>query len=226
MTSKPETNVRSRITARRTSTLTSIVRDAVEDMIVRGELAGGDRINESALAEQLSVSRGPIREACRSLEQAGLVTNVANYGAYVRELSLEEARDLYEVRAALASFAARLVVARGAEAALEDLARQVNEMDDIVARNDVDSYYGRNIAFHRSFMEAAGNAALLATYSSTVKQLHLVRRRGLVDPGRLAESNSEHRMIVEAAQARDADGCAAAVRDHIDAGWRSFSALF
>lgn len=213
------TSAQSRIAARRSSTLASIIRDAVEEMIVKGELTGGDRINESALAERFSVSRGPIREACRSLEEAGLARNVANHGAYVRELSLEEAQHLYEVRSALASEAGRLLVARGSDAAIRKLVAQVDEMDRLIEKNDAEAYYERNIAFHQSFMEGSGNAALVSVYMATVKQLHLVRRRGLVDPGRLAESNAEHRVIVEAAVARDGQACADAVRAHVAAGW-------
>lgn len=226
MSSVSETGARRRITTRRTSTLTSIVRDAIEDMIMKGELLGGDRINESALAERLSVSRGPIREACRALAQAGLVRNVANHGAFVRELSLEEARELYELRAAIASFAARLVVERAPGSALAAFEGEVDAMDAAIEAHEAEQYYKLNLEFHTNFIQSAMNSTLLDAYQAAVKQLYLARRRGLVDRGRLIDSNAEHRAIIVAARARDADGCAAAVRLHISEGWKSYAASF
>lgn len=195
-------------------------------MIVRGELSGGERINESALAERLSVSRGPIREACRSLEQAGLVRNVANRGAFVRELSLEEASELYEVRAALAGYACRLVAERASDPVIADLVRQVDAMDESVDLDDAETYYEQNLEFHLSIIRAAANTMLVDNYLSTVKKLYIARRRSLVDRRRLADSNAEHRQIAEAAARRDPDACAAALYFHISEGWKSFAASF
>src|ERR1700738_217344 len=85
----------------RSQSLTSVVYKAIEQMILNGGLKAGERINENQFAASLAISRGPIREALRALEQAGLVRVVANRGVFVRELSLEEAIDAYDVRATL-----------------------------------------------------------------------------------------------------------------------------
>lgn len=89
-----------KISQRRSRTMTTIAAEAIEEMIKSGDLVAGDRINESVLADQLGISRGPIREACRSLEQAGLLSNQTNRGMYVREMSVDEAKELYELRGA------------------------------------------------------------------------------------------------------------------------------
>src|SRR3977135_3727306 len=93
---------------RRAETLCSLVAEELERMIIRGELQAGDRINESALAQMLSISRGPIREACRSLEKSNLVRVVTNRGVFVREMSVAQAAEIYDVRAHLFGLAGRL----------------------------------------------------------------------------------------------------------------------
>src|SRR5919112_4175651 len=94
---------------RRTESLTSLIRRELELMIETGELKAGDRLNENALAARLGVSRGPVREACRGLEQSGLVDVVVNRGVFIREVSSREAAELYELRAVLYGLAGRLL---------------------------------------------------------------------------------------------------------------------
>ena len=83
---------------RRTQSLTSLVRQELDRMIENGELQSGDRLNEIALANRLGVSRGPIREAFRGLEQSGLVEVVGDRGVFVRQVELKEVVEIYEVR--------------------------------------------------------------------------------------------------------------------------------
>ena len=92
--------------------LQAMVRDRIEHMILSGELKAGEHLNENALAAELNVSRGPIREATRSLADAGLLTIMRNRGAFVREISLEDVLHVYDVRAGLASVAGRLAALR------------------------------------------------------------------------------------------------------------------
>nr|WP_300314649.1 GntR family transcriptional regulator [Halomonas sp.] len=209
-----------RIGQRRSNTLTSIAKEAIEEMIVTGELSAGDRINESALATRFNISRGPIREACRSLEHAGLVRNVANQGAYVREMQLDEARDLYEVRQALTALVGQLLVEKASDALIEELDRLVEQMEKAADEDDLDSYYSLNLQFHDTMMAGAGNASLARYYDDIVKQLHLFRRRGLVQRGNLHASNAEHRHIMEALRQRDATAAAERLSDHVMAGWQ------
>src|SRR5688572_719934 len=85
----------------RQESLTSLVQREIERRILGGELAPGGKLNEAELAVAMGVSRGPVREAFRALEQAGLVHTQKNRGVFVRQVSLEEANEIYEVRAAL-----------------------------------------------------------------------------------------------------------------------------
>ncbi|MEM7523453.1 MAG: GntR family transcriptional regulator [Pseudomonadota bacterium] len=217
--------VQERIAQRRGPTLAAITRDAIEQMIVKGELEAGERINESGLSARLGVSRGPIREACRALEQEGLVRNAPNLGAFVRELDLNEARDLYEVRGGLAYAAGGLAAERRTAAELGALARMVDEMDGQAASDDVANYFTNNIAFHEALFAATKNAALMDSYKRIIKQLHLYRRRGLVQSGNLVASNAEHRVILNAVRDGVIGDAADAMRAHVLSGWARLSAV-
>src|SRR6202158_3949309 len=100
------------VKGRRAETLCSLVGEELERMIIRGELQAGDRINESALEQMLGISRGPIRGACRRLEKSNLVRVVTNRGVFVREMSVAQAAEVYDVRAHLFGLAGRLAASR------------------------------------------------------------------------------------------------------------------
>jgi len=201
---------------RRTESLASLVRKELERMIVTGELKAGDRLNENALAERLGVSRGPIREACRGLEQSGLVEVQVNRGTFVRQIGLQQALDIYDLRGALFGFAGRTLAARITPAQLARLADLVQAMDAAV--EDIDAYYPLNVEYHATLVEFCGNAHLTATYRNLAKELHLFRRRGLVSEGVMQISNSEHRAILAALAARDPARASALMEAHILAG--------
>ena len=207
-----------KINERRSRTMTSIAAEAIEQMIVNGDLVAGDRINESVLAEDLGISRGPIREACRSLEQAGLLSSQTNRGMYVREMSLDEARELYELRGAIAALVGELIVKRGKDKDIQALVSLVGRMQEAADGQDAESYYKLNLQFHDLLVAASGNGSLSLTYHRIVNQLHLLRRRGLVQEGNLQVSNQEHRAITDALVARDAPAAAAAMKAHVANG--------
>lgn len=190
---------------RRTQSLTSLVRQELDRMIENGELQSGDRLNEIALANRLGVSRGPIREAFRGLEQSGLVEVVVNRGVFVRQVELKEVVEIYEVRSALFGRAGRLLAPKITAEQLGVLNELVDRMDEAVAADDLNTYYPINLEFHRRLLEFAGNRRILSMYQSLIRELHLFRRRALVAQGWLRASNAEHRAIVKALSARDPD---------------------
>ena len=187
----------------RNASLASKLEGRIERMIVVGELAPGERINENQLAERFGVSRGSIREAVRALEGSGLVTSVRNRGFFVRRLGVEEVREVYDVRAALFALAGRLLAERVTDGQLDHLGGFVAEMEEAARRRDFDAYYPLNLAFHDFILDAAGNATLAGQYRNFVKKLLLFRARSLVQGGGLAVSNREHREMLAAVAARD-----------------------
>jgi DNA-binding GntR family transcriptional regulator len=194
------------------------VQRELERMIAAAELKGGDRINESALALKLGMSRGPIREACRTLEQTGVLRSAINRGFFVREISLREALDIYDVRAKLSGMAGRLAASNASRAQLAQLEGIVNRMDAALEAEDIGAYYPLNVEFHMCLIACADNHKLNQLWPTLESELHLFRRRGLVLPGSMRASNHEHRMIVAALKAGDGDTAERLVAEHIQAG--------
>lgn len=219
MTQTPPASALQQIRQRRERTLTTIVRDEIAQLIASGQLKGGDRVNESELAARLGVSRGPVREACRSLEEAGLLVGAVNQGVFVREMTLDDARQLYEVRGVLSGLIGRLASQYIDEPSLARLEALVADMECAADRNDLSGYYELNLQFHDLLLQQARNTVLAGMYLSTVNQTHLFRRRGLVHKGSLEASNAEHRIIVQALRARDPQACARALEAHVAQGW-------
>src|ERR1700722_11144380 len=201
--------------SRRVETLSSLVAEELERMIIRGELQAGDRINESKLAQMLDISRGPIREGCRSLEKSNLVRVVTNRGVFVREMSVAQAAEIYDVRAHIFGLAGRLAASRMSPRDVAELLAMVAEMREA---RDIDSYYPLNVAFHARLVELSGNSRVAELYYSLGKELHLFRRRGLVGGGALDLSNQEHMRIVEALRDHNCDLSERTMTDHILAG--------
>lgn len=197
------------------SSLATLVQREMERMILTGDLPPGSKLNEAALADQLGVSRGPVREAFRALEESGLVRLEKNRGVYVREIPVEEADEIYELRALLDAFVGRRVAATAGPDAVRELRGLVSRMDRAAARNDVDTFFHANLGFHDRLVELAGNAKLLTTYRRLVNELRLFRRTTLAQDGALPTSAREHRQIVERIAARDADGAGRALYDHV-----------
>jgi DNA-binding GntR family transcriptional regulator len=199
----------------RTGSLTMVVREKIERMILSGEIAAGERLNENALAAQLNVSRGPLREATWSLEQAGLVQIVRNRGVFVRKISLEDALHLYDVRSGLARVAGRLLARRVTAEQAAILNTLYDEMERARAAQDQAAYNEGNRRFHTSLVEFTGNARLISYHETTEKELRLFVRRGVLGPARLRVSNREHKRILTSILRGNDDGAAAAFERHI-----------
>jgi phosphonate utilization transcriptional regulator len=190
----------------REQSLNTLVCLEIERRITSGALSAGAKLNEMDFSSALGVSRGPVREAFRALEQAGLVRNEKNRGVFVREISLKEADEIYEVRAALEAMIGRLAAQRRSPAQLAGLRALLKRMRSVSREREADAYLPLNLEFHDALAEAAGNAALAANYRRVVNQLKLLRREMLRhDAENITRSTREHEAVVEAISAADAD---------------------
>jgi len=201
----------------RGGSLAGVLQHEIERMVISGELPPGARINEQQLAGRFGVSRGPIREAVRGLEGAGLARAVPNRGVFVRRLSVDEVRELYDIRAALFGLAGRLMAERAAPGEVAALEGMLAAMEGAAAARDFDAYYPLNLEFHGMIVDGSGNRTLAAQYRAFVKALNLFRARSLVQGGGLAVSNREHREMVAAIAARDPTWAREAHWRHVDA---------
>lgn len=197
-------NIRENFERRRQRPLVLEVRDELERMILNGEVDAGERLNENTLAEQMGVSRGPVREAARSLEREGLVTAVANQGVFVRRLSVEEALELYDLRAMIAGYLCARLAETADESVKQELRAFVDEMDAAAEARDEELYFKTNLAFHDRIAEAAGSSRAQTLYVGLGKEVQLLRLRVLTGEASLRVSNAEHRRIVDAIERGDA----------------------
>ena len=209
---------------RRSQTLVSICQAEIERMILEGELARGARVNELALSAHLRVSRGPVREACRGLAQAGLLETHANRGFFVRKLAHKEVVDLYDLRAGLMHLAGELDAQRATAECIARLRALIEAMDEARARADTGRFQALNAEFHYALVEASGNRRLLDLYNGLVKELRLFRSRALASAAAMESSNREHKAIVDAIASRDAARAAATMANHIQQGKARFLA--
>lgn len=190
----------------------------IEKMVLTGAIGAGERINELQLAAKLKVSRGPLREALGRLEASGLLVSIPNRGMFVRKVELADALHLYDVRAGLARTTGRLVAQRTSPPQVERLRAAFGEMAAAVKADDVGAFYAGNLDFHSLLIEYAGNPRLAAINEAVRNELQLYLRDAVVGPARLAKSQAEHRAILEAIAAGDAERAGAAFEAHILAG--------
>ena len=176
--------------------LPQAVQETILNMILRSDFQAGDKLNEAELATALKVSRGPVREAFRALEEAGLLRSKKNRGVFVREISPEEAKDLYNVRACLEAYACRLLAPIMTEEQGRELDQIVEDMEPAYRRQDVEEFYPRNIHFHNRIVEMANSSKLLSLYRHLINEVHLISRRGIEKEGGRLTANPEHREIV------------------------------
>src|ERR1700730_8703948 len=123
------------------SPLPALVHAEIEQLILRGELTIGQHVNESELATRFGTSRGPIREALRALEESRLVRSEKNRGVFVREISVAEADEIYDVREALDQLIGQRVAERATPEQLRDLQAVVAEMDHATRVEDIKRYH-------------------------------------------------------------------------------------
>lgn len=201
------------------NSLTSVVHAEIERLILDGALAPGDKLTEAMLAERLGVSRGPIREAFRILEEAGLVRLEKNRGVFVRSIPLDEAMEIYDLRAMVDEAVGRQLAERITAEQLRALRALVEQMERVVKdsgdSNARESYHLLNLAFHDRLVEFVGNRKLIELYRRLVKELSLFRRVNLDEGRQMPVSVSEHRAILKAISAGDADGAGRALRAHV-----------
>jgi DNA-binding GntR family transcriptional regulator len=191
------------------------IQEKVRVMIDDGTLRPGERVNEQALAVQLGVGRNAAREALRSLEQTGLVRIVPNRGAEVRKVSLEEALDLYDVRAGIAHSAGRLATLRIEPAEEAELQKLLDGMEAALAARDGAEYSSLNQLFHDLLMAATKNPRLINLHKSVAAELSLHIRKGVYTMAQMHLSHVEHCDLFEALRNGRVSEAADAFERHI-----------
>jgi DNA-binding GntR family transcriptional regulator len=201
---------------RNTVTLRQQVLEVLRDAILNFQFKPGDRLIERELCEMTGVSRTSVREALRHLESEGLVQNLPNRGPIVATLTLDEAREIYEVRRALEGLAARLFAERaGAEqhAALDAV---MAALERAFATNDTRAIVKATAQFYDVVLGGCGNEVVRRLISSLHARVTYLRATSVSQPGRAPDSLAEMHRLVAALKSGDADKAQAVCVEHID----------
>lgn len=193
------------------------VASVLRDAILGGTLKPGAPLVEKAIAEELEISRAPVREAIRTLAKEGLVESVAYKGSRVRRLTARDVEEVYAMRGLLERYAVRQVLARGG-APLDALESACDAMEAAAAAHDLRGLNEADERFHRTLIGLAGHELLLAIWNLIeLRARHaMALRNGQMGDPRTVAAN--HRAIVAALQTADLDGTLALLTEHVASG--------
>lgn len=202
-------------------TLVEQIYGRLSGMIERGAIRPGVRLDERALAEEMSVSRTPLREAIGKLTKEGLVEHRPYKGNFVRVLSFKQINDIYEVRKVLEGLAVRSAVPVFTAEHIVEVRTALIESECALAAGDMAEYSTADQRFHDVFPRVAGNETLLETLNRLRLQVHTIRSAANRDPAVVQRTAMERPLIVAALEAADAEGAAQLMEAHIEGVRRS-----
>lgn len=202
-----------------------IIAEQLEERIFDGTYTDGDRLDEVRIAEQFGVSRTPLREALQRLARSGLVELVPRRGAFVRQPGPVELLEMFEVMAEVEAVCGRLAAKRISDEALADLHDANDRCQAAVEAQDPDTYYSENERFHKIIYRESGNGFLESETGLLHRRLQPFRRQQLRLRGRMVQSMSEHKIILEALEQGDSETAADALRGHVAIQGEKFHSL-
>ena len=198
--------------------LTDAAYRTLKDQILTQAFEPGQRLNVDELAGRLGMSRTPVKDALNALANEGLVEILPRKGTFVAGLSADTIAEVFELRRALELLAAELLVERVSDADIERLRDRLAALDaPLTAGADADEHLQRNLAFHRLFVELAGNRTLLEMYEELNAHIQIARvhARWQNWQQRRQQEREEHHAILRALSERNAGELATAVNAHI-----------
>jgi DNA-binding GntR family transcriptional regulator len=206
--------------------LSDVVADALRQEILAGKLRPGTRLDIDELAVRFGVSRTPLDDGLRHLEDEGLVVIARRRGTFVAAIDARELAEVFDIRASLEALAARRAAERNAPQAMAPINQILAELAEAIAARDVDAHSRCNAAFHEQLVRMSDNRRLLSLYTSLHAQITIARVH--------AQSTSwttradlelrEHQAIVEAIARGDGEAAARSVTQHIERAARSLTA--
>ncbi|MGI6678136.1 MAG: GntR family transcriptional regulator [Dehalobacterium sp.] len=185
--------------------LRDIVFETIREAIISGYFRPGERLMEVQLAEEMGVSRTPVREAIRKLELEGFLEIVPRKGAYVAGISLKDISDVFEIRASMESLAAGLAAQRITEDELNSLKEMLASFEASADHSDLKDIVHTDSDFHDIIYKASRNERLIPIINNLREQIQRYRATSLASPGRIKITVEEHRKMVQAISERNVD---------------------
>lgn len=196
-------------------TLHQQVVEMIKEMIELGDLRLGQKIDEISLAASSGVSRTPIREALRILNNQGVIDLVPHKGAFVRRFSIKEIDDMFQLMAVLEGMCAELAVPKITPADLKKIKNLHKDLERHYKANDHNAYKKTNSKLHCLIREIAGNAAINEVIEGLHQRILLFRYKQLYEPKRFKSSIEEHRALLNALEKKDPKKAKEAMQKHL-----------
>ena len=204
--------------------LRELVCEHIREAIINGVFSPGERLMEIQMADEMGVSRTPVREAIRKLEMEGFVVMIPRRGTYVSNMSIKDINDVYEIRISLDTLAAGLAAERISDEELEELQRLLVKVGNAIEENDMAKVVEADIEFHDVLYKASRNERLRNIINNLREQITVIRGVSMRYPGRLKDTQEEHRRLVESIAARDVEKSQEAARIHLENAERTLMA--
>ncbi len=198
--------------------LSEDIADSIKTAIIKGKFKPGERISEGDLADTMGISRTPLREAFRKLENEGFITIIPRKGAIVTEIDPEEARDLYIIKGTLEGLAARLAAPVIKERDIEKLEKINDELKGLMDGNDLESFYRLHRRFHMVFVKASGNTRLIQMISNLNDHFKRIGIVSLTLPGQFEQTIHQHEQIIKAFKKGNEKAAEEKVRENVQTG--------
>ncbi len=196
--------------------LRDLVFITLREAILQGKLEPGERLMEIALAEQLGVSRTPIREAIRKLELEGLVTNIPRKGAMVAEITLKDLRDVLEVRRNLENLAVKLACEKATSEDIGELKQLHQNFKETVDKGHLTAVTEADVKFHDKIYQITDNKRLIQILNNLREQMYRYRFEYIKDEINRGVLIDEHAMIIDAIEHKDVEKAKKYSELHID----------
>jgi DNA-binding GntR family transcriptional regulator len=200
--------------------LGEVAYEALRDAIMSSQFLPGERLMETDLANEMGISRTPVREAMRRLETDGYVVIIPRKGSYVASFSIKDIMDVFEIRTVLEMMAAGKAAERATEDEIRMLKEIVRDVSPWETRN-VMTAVDADIRFHALLYKAAGNDRLISLMGDLREQINRFRSTTLATPSRAKYALDEHRAIVSAIADRDPDAASKAARNHVESALKA-----
>ena len=195
--------------------LRDVVFNTLREAILKGEFTPGERLMELQLASKLGVSRTPIREAIRMLEQEGLAVTVPRRGAEVARMTEKDMEDVLQIRAALDELAVQLATEQITDEQFDALEQARQNFENSLKSDDVKEIAQADVAFHDAIYNATGNAKLVSMLNNLREQMYRYRVEYLKDETIYPRLLKEHKDIAESLRRKDKSRASETMREHV-----------
>lgn len=200
--------------------LSEDIAESIKTAIIKGKFKPGEKISEGELAESMGISRTPLREAFRKLENEGFIQIIPRKGTVVTGIDAEEAINLYEIKSTLEGLAARLAASNMKEKDIDKLEKINDELKELIDKNDLESFYRVHTRFHEGFVRLCGNKRLIQMISNLNDHFNRFGIISLTLPGQFENAIWQHTQIIESFRSGDQNLVEKSVKTNVMTGGR------